>query len=327
MCQKLTMRIIIALECAAIIFLGIHAYQRYNTRFLVSTVLLSREDLMFPEGDLKYFYEPAPKSISGSALPAWLSYTPRYTINAETLNDRFDYTPVKPDDVYRIITLGDSFTYGLFVNTPDNWTEVLEDTLNKNFLCPQYKKFEVINLGYLGYDIRYGVERYKRRGEKYNPDLVIWFLKHDDFDDISEWGNARVDLYRKKLLQVKPATTESDERTFWERSRQDVLKAFSGEDLARYHAHTLHSLGNYFRGNLLVYSMAYVFKSALFDNETIVQNFVEARPRTYFYVSDTNLKKEGKTFPDNHPNKEGHLFIADDILRYLSDKGLISCKN
>lgn len=318
-------RIIIALECAAIIFLGTRAYRQYNARFVVATAFLSRENLIFPTGDLRYFYEPAPQSIDESRLPAWLPERPSYAINNDSLHERFDYAVLKPDGVYRIVTLGDSFTFGLFVNTQENWVETLEDMLNKNFACPPYKKFEVINLGYMGYDIRYGVERYKRRGEKYNPDLVIWFLKQDDFDDISEWGNARVDEYRKELLQTKPATTASDERDFWEWSRQELLKTFSTEDLTRYHAQTLNSLDAYFKGKLLVYSMNYVFRSSLIDNQQIVENFIQNRPQTYFYLSDTNLKKEGKTFPDNHPDKDGHAFIAQDLFTHLAEAGIIQC--
>jgi len=51
------------------------------------------------------------------------------------------------------MVLGGSEAYGQYVETKNNWTELLEDDLNKNLNCPRYKKVEVINLGMHGYDI------------------------------------------------------------------------------------------------------------------------------------------------------------------------------
>lgn len=322
----------IALECVLIIFLGVRFYKHYNDRLLVSTVPLSRGNLSFPAENLAYFIEPlqrtADQNADQSPLPEWLPSIPRYSINADTLNDRFNYSPTKSDTIYRIVTLGDSFTYGVFVDTPDNWTEILEDDLNKNLVCPPYQKFEVINLGYLTYDTLYEVERFKRRGEKYNPDLVIWFLVDNDFDVTREWVSARVDSYRRKLLQATALITETDEGNFWKQSRQDFLETFGTGDLARYHTQILRSLDTYFKGNLLVYALRYAWESPLVtvvDNQAIVENFAKTRPNTHFYVSDHDLIKGDQTFPDGHPNTEGHAFIAKDILKYLRENGILGC--
>ena len=108
-----------------------------------------------------------------------------YNINSDTFNERFDYEINKDDKTFRIITLGDSFTFGYIVDTKNNWTELLEDKLNQ-LHCANFDKIEVINLGVVGYDIQYSVERFKLRGKKYNPDLVLWLLKGDDFQEIKE---------------------------------------------------------------------------------------------------------------------------------------------
>ena len=75
------------------------------------------------------------------------------------------------------MTLGDSFTFGVYVNTEDNWTELLEDKLNsiKN-ICPNTDHFEVINLGVGGYDIEYAAKRYINRGKVYNPNIILLLL-------------------------------------------------------------------------------------------------------------------------------------------------------
>jgi lysophospholipase L1-like esterase len=101
----------------------------------------------------------------------------KYTINKDTLNERYDYSVKKQPGVFRIMTIGDSFTYGLYTNTDRNWTELLEDKLNADLRCQKSRKVEVINLAVNGYDITYTVERFLKRGIKYNPDLVIWPIR------------------------------------------------------------------------------------------------------------------------------------------------------
>ncbi len=139
-----------------------------------SKVMVNAERKIQVDG-LKYYYEPyansRPKFSSNFAKE-----NATYTINEDALNERKNYNLLKPQKTFRIITLGDSFTFGLYVDTKDNWTELLEDMLNKRMKCGNIDKFEVINLGIWGYDIQYSVERYKLRGKKYNPDLIIWLI-------------------------------------------------------------------------------------------------------------------------------------------------------
>lgn len=120
--------------------------------------------------DLKHYWEFEPNTDQPSNAD-WLAEEVRCTINNDGINDRFDYEFEKPSDVYRIIALGDSFTYGHFVNTEENWTEILEDLLNAEpeLLCGA-KKIEVINLGMPGHD---------RKKEFFNEVQSMAFLGQD----------------------------------------------------------------------------------------------------------------------------------------------------
>ena len=51
-------------------------------------------------------------------------------INSKGLRDN-EYPYEKPDDTYRILMLGDSFTFGYGVNIEDTMAKVLEENLNK----------------------------------------------------------------------------------------------------------------------------------------------------------------------------------------------------
>jgi hypothetical protein len=98
------------IELIVIVILGINVYKNKNNVLgtKVSINPINKEDLIFPEeGNLKHFYEPKPNSIK-SNKPEWLpiNYSHEITINADSLNERFDYSFDKPQDVFRIITLG-----------------------------------------------------------------------------------------------------------------------------------------------------------------------------------------------------------------------------
>jgi len=166
--NKLILIWIVLFELVVVAFLAVRIYLN-QSKVLGETVSMNpinKDELIFSEeGNLKYFYERKPNSID-SKKQEWLpnNYDYEITINAESLNERFDYSSDKPQDVFRIITIGDSFTYGKYVNTKENYPERLEDLLNKELKCQNIKRFEVINLGMGGYDIEYSVHRFKIRG-------------------------------------------------------------------------------------------------------------------------------------------------------------------
>jgi len=147
-----------------------------------------------------YYYQLSPNVIEKDN-PSWLSYTATYTFNSDGLNDRYDYEIPKPEDVYRIVTLGDSFTFGFFVNTVDSWPEQLEDMFVQNSNFCNARNVEVINLGMGGFDIPYIIERYKNVGDKYRPNLILWFESGSGFFRINE-------LIQPLINECKAASTQ-----------------------------------------------------------------------------------------------------------------------
>lgn len=84
----------------------------------------------------------------------------------------------------------------MFVNTNENFSEKIEHHLNSKYKCGVINNFEVINLGVGGYDAEYVIERFIRRGIKYNPDLVIWLLNNWNLEKINEFEEK----IRKELI-------------------------------------------------------------------------------------------------------------------------------
>jgi hypothetical protein len=92
-------------------------------------------------------------------------------INSQGLRD-YEYPLQKPPDVYRILLLGDSTTFGWGVALSDTTAKILERELNAKHI-PGYSRFEVLNSGVGNYDSVQEVTYYKTRGRDFHPDLVV----------------------------------------------------------------------------------------------------------------------------------------------------------
>jgi hypothetical protein len=93
------------------------------------------------------------------------------SINSHGLRDR-EYSEAKPPNVYRIMMLGDSTTFGWGVRQEDTAAKFLERKLNAH-VPPGYDKVEVINAGVGNYDTVQEVAYYEIRGRAFHPDLVV----------------------------------------------------------------------------------------------------------------------------------------------------------
>lgn len=77
----------------------------------------------------------------------------------------------KQQDIYRVYVLGDSYTFGWYINDPSlAYPKVLEKELR---IKTNNQGIEIINAGRHGYDLNQYVGRFKDEGFLFNPDLVV----------------------------------------------------------------------------------------------------------------------------------------------------------
>jgi hypothetical protein len=99
------------------------------------------------------------------------------------------HTYDKPDGVYRILVLGDSFTEALDVNLEEGFPYLVEQCLNQQLKTP----IEVINAGVSGYSPAEEYLFYTSEGIKYYPDLVLMaFYVGNDLSDLDRTGGSRM---------------------------------------------------------------------------------------------------------------------------------------
>ncbi len=104
--------------------------------------------------------------------------------NSQGLRDR-EFTIPKPSNVFRIVALGDSFTFGWAVSGEQSYPKQLEKLLNEKLSSETGLKYEVVNTGVF----LYGPIQYdsilRNQSMKYQPDLVIMGLfPMNDVEDV-----------------------------------------------------------------------------------------------------------------------------------------------
>lgn len=302
---------IVLIQIIAIVGILIHIKVKNSNVLGKSSVntISNRKIIRTISSKYKYFYE-LQSNIHDVSKQLWTDVDRQVitTTNSDSMNERVDYAVEKPKNVFRIITLGDSFTYGLNVSTVDNWTEILEQNLNRKYVCKKYDNYEVLNLGVYGYDVNYAVERYRLRGMKYDPDLVVWLIKEDDFIFPEE-------MIRKTMFEdEKYIESDEDYLEIW----NQIFDSIGFESLIEAQTKSLKSIRNYYKKSLLISEMTNYDKV-----DKVIKKYVEKDPESH--LLSFNLDKE-LTFLDSHPNEKGHQYIADKIYVYLVKNLLINCE-
>lgn len=85
----------------------------------------------------------------------------------------------KTNNTHRIYILGDSYTYGWYINNPlQSFPKVLEKKLVEKY---GQGKFEVINAAKPGFNFASETDRLKNEGLAFSPDLVVYGINIFDF--------------------------------------------------------------------------------------------------------------------------------------------------
>ena len=118
-------------------------------------------------------YELAPGAPDGDTV-----------LNRDGMRDR-EFPLAKPPGTFRIACIGDSITFGFGIDHPaDTYPKRLESLLN-TYCGSSSQRFEVMNFGVPGYNLREIAENVQVKVLKYHPDLVIYGYCLNDPQEIS----------------------------------------------------------------------------------------------------------------------------------------------
>ncbi|MFZ5447740.1 MAG: SGNH/GDSL hydrolase family protein [Thermodesulfobacteriota bacterium] len=200
-------------------------------------------------------------------------------------NTRYE---AKSHNEYRIVFLGDSFTFGQGVDNDKVFSHIISEYLNK---WQSDYKVKIFNFGVSGYNVKTMVDTFYYRALRVKPDLVIMCIIYDDFD-INRTGV--VDSYGYTVNKYG-----SEHSKFW---------SFTKRLLRNVH---------------LVYILRDIFRpSPGPESET-----VEGIPQTYQYLQQFKDIAEAQgisylivTLPSKHP-RDAHILeiqeqLQKDNIRY-----------
>jgi len=292
---------LIFLQAIVIGFVSVKIIQKQkNVLGEIAINTISRDSIVFSStNNLKKFYEH-------KGGEQYIYRDSSYTINNDTLHEVRDYSIEKPNNVFRLIALGDSFTFGLFVEDNENWPKQLEQILGQE--CTKHK-YEVINLGMEGYDIEYALERYKIRGQKYNSDLILWL---------------HVDLLRNRekmqffLEKYKDFKKEGNPYYSWRLGYEEYKEVYPENVIIQYQEQLLKS-----------YAKSTKIPTVMFVSSSQGRFFpvFEQISKKYslIYSKTINITDDMRIPNDGHPSKYGHQVIAQDVYKYLIKNKLVPC--
>lgn len=156
-----------------------------------------------------------------------------FSVEMTTNSDGFrddEYDVENKGGKVRVVSLGDSFTWGWGVEDDEVYMQVAESLLDG---------FEIINMGQNGYGTGQQLLLFNRYGKKYSPDLVtVGFVLNDIDDNISGRGKPLFDIVDGNLTHSEIPQQESLEIRVksWlvKNSHLFVLANFGYERLSRW---------------------------------------------------------------------------------------------
>lgn len=307
-------------------------YIRKATKVLGSSdVIVENGKSIFKPANSNFesYFELKPSTVDED-VRWWDSTKVYYNINDDGLNERFNYEQQKPEGVFRIITLGDSFTYGQYVDTEKNWPEKLEDMLNDKKICEGSTKYEVINLGVGGFDVPYIIKRLEEKGLKYTPNLILWFESGSGYYRDREKMDPLIKKCKDEVMEKNDTDSVSmkDHNECWIKARDENISKSSFnyfKDRTQYWMDYLLKITN--EVPVVVGSSSYIeppHEKLLREIDTNRDSFFYTNKMTLISLEEDTMISEF----DGHPSEVGHRKYAEDFFKYITsnDKFGVTCK-
>jgi len=261
---------------------------------------------------------------------------PAYTFDAERgwkwkdqplFRGRKNVPKEHPADVYRIITMGDSCTWGGGVKADQTFSAELEKILNEagyNF------KFEVLNAGIPGYNSRQIYLYLRNELIDYHPNLVVVRANAYDFKGADEAELAPpppknkasvIQLFQRILFKSR----------FYYLLKKELIRVRDGaqtKDASRYNTPTylakirdlLSARGTYM---IIVQPVSKGEHAFFMDYLNYKREWEAPLVRTYEAYIKSQHSPDELILDRVHPSALGHRIIAEEIYKVMIENGMI----
>jgi lysophospholipase L1-like esterase len=174
--------------------------------------------------------------------PPGTTYGRIVTKNSNELRDR-EFAIPKPPDTYRVLVLGDSFTWGVGLDIEETIPKQLEAALRTTTAST----IEVINAAVPGMNTVNELAMLKEHGLKYEPDMILLVYLLNDIDFKPELApQAYAGAEAVPVVQID-AGRDATKWSKWKGIRGTILRIEQNSALARFMVprvgQVLHSMG------------------------------------------------------------------------------------
>lgn len=288
-----------------------------------------------------------------SVLSTTSDFSIIYKINSQGFRDK-EYLHDKPENIVRILALGDSFTFGEGIKYGDRFTDIAES---------YYPNIEIINLGIPGCGLDQALLLCVHEGVSYSPDYIFLFINNliitrystniynhnqiilenatstllegEQFTLFLDRNNSLLNEknnfllensfflnyldYHLKLILLRNDFKEFDKKE-WEdiiKNEQEFFKTLDQEELVK-------------RTKLIITKFNEISekqKSKLIiiniDDEFSLNFINEMKENITYYDLSKLLKEEGRKYSltfkyDQHYNKKTNELIAQELIEIIS---------
>ncbi|MBI5815478.1 MAG: SGNH/GDSL hydrolase family protein [Nitrospinae bacterium] len=259
-----------------------------------------------------------------------------------------DFGQIKPENVFRIVVLGDSIAVAPYLPEEHLFANVLARKLNGN--APKTVRYEVLNAAVGGYDTWQELEVYKEKVRALKPDLVILGICQNDFVKNGNLSTDWAGIVRGDLDVDESGEKLAADIMIYRKIKQAIrtlnLANASKEDAGRYLAQlapTLSKLWNEGGKPLAELSLAlkndgvkslfvifpYKFQmteSGRRSSDERFMEFCEQANQPCLDLFDVYRSNSDDLYIKNdhiHPSVKGHEITAEAIYRRIKDAGFI----
>ena len=255
--------------------------------------------------------------------------------NSEGFRD-YEHPVGKPNNTYRIIALGDSFTEGTWVRMNYTWPKQLERKLNQ---INSSTRFEILNFGRGGAGTLEEVKLFKEKGLKYKPNMVILLYYPNDWED-SLWIRKRANELWKSYKNGGFKFPESVEEKIKDlnASEGDVSTLMMWVAMKEFKDHAKQKgLMNVWKKNVEkpLTKLIHICEKRNIKLVIVSIDLPCSEKRKLNFLSDYNipfldltpyfpLDSKKLRVPDGHLSEDGYDLLSDKILEFMLNSSLIS---
>lgn len=310
--------------------------------------------LLMLEISAKIFF-PAnkPKVIEkkNSRILVYSEYQMEIKTNSEGFRD-IERELNKPKDVFRILVVGDSFTFGWGVEAKQTYSSVLQKLLNEKIPAKKFK-YEVFNMGLHNIGTLEELEIIKN-GLKYKPDLILlgllaenrWYPANgndlcDNFRSSSKFKNRtsidylnsfhrflsknsalyffvmdkKGQILRRRLIALREGQNQPQIDAAWHITKSALIK--------------INSIAKKAGAEFVIIRIPFLYDVYREDKDRVKSIMEEFGKKNKINICDllTVLRKNKDSdlyYPiDGHWRPQAHSIAAQEIFDYLINKNLI----